>query len=98
MSILLGNKLFVSSARRRVADRAVWNVLETVTRHGPINSADLVDLSGYTISHCSVAATILRRCGLMVPIHGKYEATERGKIALAIHRGKEKRGNYENGN
>lgn len=66
-----------------------WVVLEAICLHAPVRAAELDALSGY---YAWGILCVLKRLGLIEnQFRGRWTATEKGKIALALQRGKEAR-------
>lgn len=66
-------------------------VLEAIDLVGEVRYWELPDLSGYSNSTCGTATHKLKLHGLVMKSAGRMRITERGKITLAIIRGKEQR-------
>lgn len=65
-------------------------ILKAIVKHGPVKYYELEDLSGYASGTCHIAVARFKKLGLIRPEFGfPYEATEKGKIILAILMGKE---------
>lgn len=74
-----------------VSDRAFWTMLEALRRlNGNADRWQLEAESGYSYATMWHALTKAINYGLAErPSHGHWSLTERGKIALAIHNGKQ---------
>lgn len=82
--------------RKALALRHIMTYLEAIELHGPIYTLDVCDASGvFCGAHVRYALKELRKHGMIAPAWvgskrgpiGMWIATERGKIAVAVHRG-----------
>lgn len=66
--------------------------LEAVERMEPAaRISDLPEVAGYSGAFCHYGVAYLKDCGLVSRLTGFAHLTERGRIALAIYRGKQRR-------
>ena len=75
----------------RAAERAAPVMLEAIERYAPVLIRDLPEVAGYNYLICFYAVTYLRSLGCATSWRGKVSLTERGMIALAIWRGKQRK-------
>jgi len=68
-----------------------YNALEAITREKGVRPIDLPYLSGHTNKTCQQAICLLYKYELIERHAMHHYATEKGKIVLAIRRGKDRR-------
>lgn len=67
----------------------LFNVLEAAAIHDDLSMNTLTEIAGYCYPTTFYAITALIKHGWAIRLRRRYSATESGKIALAIHRGRE---------
>jgi predicted transcriptional regulator len=75
--------------RRATFYRYERDTLEAIDRAGELRSYEISDEAGWPGGSCAAAITRLRHFGLIYKAASAWRLTDRGKIVLAITRGKE---------